>query len=304
MKNLPYSIPSTRALVAFESAARHCNFSRAAEELNTSQSAISRHIAELERRLGVRLFARRGKRLSLTEQGEHYRRAVVSGLDNIQSAAAAMAALAPDDRVVIACSHEISHLYLMPRYEDLRSAVGEDTRIRIMTYEYDVLEEAPDPRIDLMFSYGAPGSGDRDGTMVFPEAVTPICSPAFAHLNKGSLNRPPSDWQALPLLLLTKENRGWATWEDWFESRGEAMPESPLIHFDNYVYLLEAATAGRGLALGWRGLIERHLENGALIPVRDDYATFDRALHAVLTPAGRQKPAARRCLAFFGRPET
>ena len=82
-----YRIPSSSALQAFEAAARHCNFSRAAAELHTSQSAISRHIANLEARFNARLFDRYRKRqLVLSRQGELLFRAVVSGLDNIQAA--------------------------------------------------------------------------------------------------------------------------------------------------------------------------------------------------------------------------
>ena len=155
MNKRRYNIPSSSSLMAFESAARLCNFSRAAEELHTSQSAISRHIADLETRLGARLFDREKKRLHLTPYGEHFYRAVVSGLESIQSAATAIAIWSAGEQVTIACTHEISHLYLMPRFDALQMAVGEDTPIRIMTYEYDALEATLDPRIDLMFTYQA-----------------------------------------------------------------------------------------------------------------------------------------------------
>ena len=84
-------IPSTAALIAFESAARHCNFSRAAAELNTSQSAISRHISGLETQLSAQLFERRNKTVRLTDAGTQFYHAVVSGLETISTAAAAVA---------------------------------------------------------------------------------------------------------------------------------------------------------------------------------------------------------------------
>ncbi|MGD8421988.1 MAG: LysR family transcriptional regulator, partial [Gammaproteobacteria bacterium] len=81
-----HRIPSTSALQAFEAAARHCNFSRAAEELYTSQSAISRHISALESSLNTSLFDRRRKKhLFLTAQGKQFHEAVVAGLDNIRN---------------------------------------------------------------------------------------------------------------------------------------------------------------------------------------------------------------------------
>ena len=67
-------------------------------------------------------------------------------------------------------------------------------------------------------------------------------------------------------------------------------------HFNNYIYLLEAAAAGKGVALGWRGLIDRYIESGVLVEVGPEYLESERAIYAVLTGHGREKPLARRCL--------
>ena len=291
-----YNTPSSSALVAFESAARHCNFSRAAEELHTSQSAISRHIAGLEGRLGAALFLRAGRGLTLTAAGEAFYRAVVAGLEGIEEAARSIAATADGEVLTIACSHEISHLYLMPRFEALQNALGPSVRLRVMTADYEALDRDPDQRIDLLFGYQAGQECGSDQAVMFREAVTPVASPAFAEEHKACLSGPVESWGALPFLQLTKENRGWATWEDWFRRAGR--PERPLRgpSFDNYVYLLEAAAAGRGLALGWRGLIERYLEAGSLVTPREGFVECDRSLVARLTRQGRQRGLARRCL--------
>ena len=88
-----YRIPSGSALIAFESAARHENFSRAASELCTSQAVISRHILSLETQLSVRLFERSRSGVSLTDAGHHFRDAVVTGLRVIHDGAAETASL-------------------------------------------------------------------------------------------------------------------------------------------------------------------------------------------------------------------
>ncbi len=88
-----YWIPSGSALIAFESAARHENFSRAASELCTSQAVISRHISSLENRLSVRLFERSRSGVSLTDAGHHFRNAVVTGLEAIHTGATETARL-------------------------------------------------------------------------------------------------------------------------------------------------------------------------------------------------------------------
>ena len=88
MKNRgQYRIPSEGALIAFESAARHENFSRAASELGTSPAVISRYISSLETQLSVRLFERSRSGVSLTDAGLHFRDAVVTGLRVIHAGA-------------------------------------------------------------------------------------------------------------------------------------------------------------------------------------------------------------------------
>lgn len=292
-------IPSTSALLAFESAARHSNFSRAAEELNTSQSAISRHIGTLESRLGTRLFDRSERRLRLTREGEQYHRAVLAGLEGIQAAAMAIADAAGGDHVTIACTHEVSHLFILPRFEALQAAVGADTRIHVMTVDYEALEAVPESGIDLVLAYDWPPAGPDSQVVALAEAVAPVCSPAFAARHRAVLDGPPQDWGGLPFLSMSARNRGWATWDDWFAIHGVPTPPPRFHDVNNYVYLLEAAAAGRGLALGWRGLIDRYLDTGALVLAADLWAAFDHPITATLTRRGRGRAAARTCLDFF-----
>lgn len=298
MSRKRYRIPSTSALQAFEAAARHCNFSHAAAELHTSQSAISRHISNLEARFGTSLFDRyRKKQLLLTQPGEQLFRAVVSGLDNIQAAIDSISGAAIEEQLTIACTHEISHLYLLPRFEALQQAIGRQRPIRIMTFEYDTMESALDPRIDIVIRYDVSRVDPADRVRIVAEAVRPVAAPAFIERHRDRLAADVSGWQALPFLELSKYNYGWATWDDWFEASGNAVIKPEYQYFSNYVYLLEAAAAGKGLALGWDVLVERHLQNGALQAVVEDYVSFDRAIYAILTARGRHKPLAQQCLA-------
>lgn len=299
MKHSRVPLPTTSALTAFECAARHTNFSRAAEELNTSQPAISRHIADLEARLGVRLFERTGRTLRLTEQGEHFQRTVAAGIETIRSGMLSVANWPVEDQVTIACTHEISHLYLMPRYEALQAHLGDGVRVRVLTGEYETLESRPDPRADILFVYGPAETAQTDRTVVFKEQVHPVCAPGCAAARNPDAAAIPETCDGVALLELTKQNHGWATWADWFAASGLRNVPPNVLYFDNYVYLLEAAAAGRGVALGWHGLVERHLEAGALVPVWGPAVAFPRGLHAVLTPRGRGSPAAREGFDFI-----
>ena len=211
--------------------------------------------------------------------------------------------------MTIACTYEIAHLYLMPRHEALQEALrrtmGDAAQIRVMTVDYEALEDALDPRIDLLFAYRAEPYGAEAGApgtqaVAAEEAIAPICAPSFAARHEAVLAQAPTAWRALPFLQLAKPNLGWATWEDWLSRADAAQLKPRYLRFDNYVYLLEAAAAGRGLALGWRGLIERYIEMDALTVVGDGrFERFDRALYLRLTRRGRERAAARVCFAHL-----
>ncbi len=279
-----YSPPSSSALVAFESAARLCNFSRAAEELNTSQSAVSRHIAGLEDRFGTLLFLRRKKGLRLTDHGSQFYQAVLASLETLQTVERVIGTTADKDQVTIACTHSTSHLFVMPRFEALQAATGPDIDVRIMTTEYEQHALLSDDDMDIRFVFGD-GKGAASGMQkIFGEAVTPVCSPEFLERHRDQLLGPVTGWAGLPLLDISKRNLGWATWSGVAAAVGMTEPKPGDIRsFTNYVYLLEAAASGKGVALGWAGLVERYIETGALTVVPSFVHRTDRGLFAALT---------------------
>ena len=292
-------LPRMNTLRAFEAAARHQNFSAAAEEMGIQQPAISRYIAELEEEIGLRLFERYHRAVSLTPAGEIYQRAVAIGLERIAAGAISALNIAEDQLVVVACGHAISHQLVMPRFDALRGALGEKVCLRILTLDYDMLDRLGRHEVDLVLAYNPAVIAPGDRVPIYQEAVTPVCSPDFAATHAETLARPVSAWGSLPFLRLARPSRGWVTWHDWFESAGYPMPRPRYIGIEDYVYLLEAAVAGQGLALGWRHFIDRQIDAGTLVTVVDDYVTFDRHCFAGLTERGRQRPAARQCLEIF-----
>jgi LysR family glycine cleavage system transcriptional activator len=289
-------LPSLRCLQSFEAAARLSSFTAAAIELHTSQSSISRHVADLEQMTGGQLFVRERQRVHLSDRGEHLFRSVTHGLNSIQSGMEIVSNWAQPSRVTIACTHAVSQLVLLPKFEALNAALAGTAQVRIMTYEYEAMNLPIDPQIDIIFEYGRLTARDSDRVIVLPEAVRPFASPEFADQHQAALSNPVSSWSGLPFLTLSLPNRGWATWDDWFQEHGLSFTGES-IEFENYVYLLEAAVAGRGIALGARGLLESYVQSGRLIALGDEYLEFDRALYAVLTEQGKHRAAARLCLA-------
>ena len=296
----PYRIPPANALIAFESAARHANFTLAARELRTSQSAVSRQIDKLETWLSTRLFERSRAGATLTDAGERFLDGVAAGLAAIDRGAAEAAELSQAEQVVIACSHDASHFLIMPRYDALRQVVGEDVGIRVLIYHHSVRILPADPSADIVLAWHAPGVAPED-RLSLKEAVRPVCSPAFAADHAETLAGPVAGWGGLTILDLVLPNEGWASWEDWFTVAGRPDKAPRRVGFDCYTYVLEAAAAGHGIALGWRYFMDRQLEAGALVPLGDGFVETGNLYFALLTEKGRRKPLARRCLAFLDR---
>ena len=288
-----------QVLRMFECAAHHGSFSAAASQLNTTQPAVSRTIAELERKLAIRLFERRHRGVSLTPAGEIYLEIVRAGLSRIVEGGLLVSGLSDDNRVVIACGRATSEMVLRPRFENLRRVLGEDAAVRILPFDYDMLNRLDPLDADIVLTWDAGSSAPGDRVVAFRDAVTPVCSPAYAGEYADTLRRPVTEWGPMTFRYLARLARGWVTWEDWFTIVGRPSPEPRYLGNEDYVQLIDATIAGGGLALGWRHFIERHVEMGMLVQVMDDFVEFDRACYAVLTERGRTRPLARRCLDFF-----
>ena len=297
----PYRIPPASTLIAFESVARHASFSLAASELGISQAAVSRQIAKLETWLSARLFERSRAGATLTEAGRRFHDGVPAALAAIDRCVAEVAELSHAEQVVIACSHESSHFLIMPRYDALRQELGDDVRVRILAYHQYVHDLPHHPAADLLMAWNPPDVAPEDRVFVHREAVRPVCSPAYAIAHAQTLAGPVAGWSGLTLLDLERPNEGWATWDDWFAVTGRPDKAPRRVGFPVYTYVLEAAAAGQGIALGWRYFIERSVESRALVTLRDGFVEFDNYYVGVLTEKGRRKPLARRCLAFFDR---
>ena len=290
------------ALIAFESAARRGSFSHAARELGTSQSAISRLIARLEDELSARLFERSRIGVSLTDAGLRYREGVILALGTLRDAAAEVAEHSGADgtEVAIACQGELSHLFVMQRYEALKDALGDHVRVRILAHRAPAAPAPPETAAGVILTWDAGTGAPKHRVTVARGAVGAFCSPGYAAAHAQVLNGPVAGWGGLILLDLAGPDEGGASWERWFEAVGRPARAPRHVVVDSHAQALEAAVAGRGLVLGWRHLIGRHVESGTLVMQAGGFVETGRCFHAVLTAAGRQRPLARACLAFFG----
>lgn len=285
MRALKSSLPTLNALAVFESAARHCNLTRCAEEIRVSQSAVSRHIANLEHQTGFVLFNRQGKKLQLTLAGSRLAASVAFGLGHINDVLSSLRREAVPGRVTVACSYDIAMLWLAPRFGALRAEMP-GVEIRLLTS--DVYEDFDAPEIDLSVRFGTgPWAGMKHQTL-FQEEVFPVCAPSLL-TRMPRLAGNTAAIESAPLLHYRRSPVDGLEWREWFAARGLANPQVAHSNvFSSYIFVLESAIAGNGVALGWKGFLEAHLDTGVLRRLPGESLQSKNGVHVVFPESRAQ----------------
>jgi DNA-binding transcriptional LysR family regulator len=264
-------VPSLDLLKGFEAAARHLNFTHAADELFITQSAVSRQIKLLEDRLGVSLFVRQPKGLRLTEQGEQLYRAVSSALRQVNDAMERLARRGDAQPVIVTSTLGFSALWLIPRLVIFQKA-NPDVEIRISAN--DRVLNLDRERIDVSIRYCQADAPPPNAVWLFDETLLPVCSPALAEAS-GKQLREPADLRHHVLLHLSDPDNPspWMSWRRWLEAFGLAdLKPAGSATFNYFDQVSRAALAGQGVALGRMPLVQDMLQDGSLI------APFPRAV--------------------------
>ncbi|TXI00578.1 MAG: LysR family transcriptional regulator [Rhizobium sp.] len=284
-------LPSASALIIFEAAGRHQNFSRAAEELGMTQAAVSFAVRKLEDQLGVPLFHREHRTVELTDMGERFHADVTVGLSRIQKSAEDIRTKGRESNVTLAASTAFGSMWMLPRLARLRADLPEiDLRIQTSVRDLD-LDEEPIP---LGVRGGDPENWPRyHSTMLAAEIIFPVASPGFIE-KRGSPGRP-EDLLSLPLIHLEEPVRAACDWSEWFASAGVRYSAQPRrLAINDYVLVIQAVLAGEGVALGWQHLIERQLASGALVAVGGHALNTNLAFHVVWPKSRELSTPARR----------
>jgi DNA-binding transcriptional LysR family regulator len=269
-------MPSLDLLKGFESAARHLNFTRAADELYLTQSAVSRQVQTLEERLGVRLFVRQRRGLALTHEGDRLYRSVHAALREVREAIDSLSPRADGQRVTLTSTMAFCSLWLIPRLGEFRRACPEvDVRISADDRVVNLDRERIDVSVRYLPAHPAPHGSVR----LFDEELVPVCSPALiAHTGKSL--REPGDLAHYVLLHL--EDRylpsPWLSWAHWLDAVGaHGLKPAGALSFNYSEQVVRAALAGHGVALGRLPLIHDLLREGGLIVPFAARAPIDRA---------------------------
>ncbi|MDT4826792.1 transcriptional regulator GcvA [Achromobacter agilis] len=257
--------PSLTDLQAFEVAARHSSFTRAAQELCVTQGAVSKQVKHLEEFVGIELFLRIRQGLVLTEAGRSYLTKIQAGLGQIEAATVELIAHQGQGGTLnLTCMPTFGARWLIPRltaFMRLRPDIHVEFLPHRQGYDFST------PELDAAVRFGEgiwPGSG---ADYIVGREILPVCSP---RLIPGGCTSP-VDLLAYPLLHHTSALEGW---RDWFEQAGcDTRRSLEGARFDQYALLSQAAAAGFGVALIPRCLIEDELRDGKLavaiqLPIR------------------------------------
>ena len=210
--NMRRKIPGTDLLVAFETAARHQSFTRAAEELSLTQSAVCRKISALEDYLGVLLFNRVKKRVSLSGAGQIYARQVRENLKRIEHDTLSLMAHRSADRVLqLAVIPTFATRWLIPRLADFKAQCPEIVLDLTTRNEPFMFIDTP---FDAAIHFGDPVWPGAITEYLFGEEMVPVCT---RKLLCGKASVEPWELENMPLLHQSSRPDAW---RQWFEVAG------------------------------------------------------------------------------------
>ena len=250
-------IPPLSAVRVFEAAARHLNFTRAADELGMTQAAVSYQIKLIEERLGTSLFIRNGRRVALSPAGIRLAPQVSAAFDQLDEA---FSRVREDEGGVLAISAApgIAASWLGPRLARFQMSKP-DIAVRLQA-THELVDFTRDP-IDVGIRIGKGEWPGLRAIEMFPAAFTPMCSPSYL-AREGPFNDPAD---MLGLLRLNSDDIWWRAWFAEVGVEVGADFDRRSIHVDSQVIEGMAAMAGEGVAmltpLFWR----RELESGLLV---------------------------------------
>ena len=251
-------LPSITALQCFEAVTRHLSFTRAAQELNLTQSAVSKQVAQLEELLQHLLFRRVRRRLQLTPAGDLYLVEVRKILTQVEMSTHTLRSYGGETEVLrVSTPSTFGARWLVPR---LKGWGIRHPHIHLDLCNEQQGDDLLQGRSDLAFYFG---QGSRPGSeclKLFGEELVAVCAPS-------SLPRTPmtDPTQLTDLVLLQNASRPQA-WHEWFEHQGFCTDHS--YHgprFDTFYMCIRAAQEGCGVALLPRFLVAEELADGKLV---------------------------------------
>ncbi|MEP9389549.1 LysR substrate-binding domain-containing protein [Mesorhizobium sp. KR9-304] len=256
----------------FEAVGRLGSLTAAGAELGLSQPAVSYQIRRIEEHVGTALISRLHRGSRLTEAGETLFRAVHAGVERLDDAVRDIRARAGSPVIRVFTDYGFASFWLMPRVADFRRL---HPGIEVHVVASQGLDGAQDGTADAAILFGREADFPPGARLLMPERVVPVCSPGFRTRFGPFANALALAHQ--PLLHLDTVGRArWLTWTSWLAAQGVAREQQQGdLGLNTYGFVIQAAVAEQGVALGWMGLVDAYLADGTLVAVgpemrRDD----------------------------------
>lgn len=280
-------LPPLKAVWYFESAARHLNFSKAADELNVTHSAISHQIRALEEWVGQPLFERGARGLRLTESGQQFLPPIRAAFQQLIQAGQAVRLTAHGGALTVSVLPSMASKWLVPRLADFRNR-HPDIDVRISATAQ--LENIGRGDIDIGLRYGRGNWSDLDSELLLHDDLFPICSPSL--LTGSKPLREPRDIANFPLL----SDSDWRPaeyefWPKWFELAGIGeLSFKPGMTFTASNLMIDAVIAGLGVGLANTMLAGADLAAGRLAKPFDLSLKLETGYFLVYWPGALKRP--------------
>ena len=263
------------ALQCFEAAARHLSFTRAAEELHLTQSAVSKQVAQLEEMLCHPLFQRVRQRLYLSPAGSLYLEEVRKILNQVDISSRYILTYGGETEVLrIATQPTFGDRWLVPKLGDFIARHG-DIQLNLVTKV--TIFDFNGSGIDAAIHFGRDVWPEAVCHRLLGEVIVPVCSPSLLG-GRPKLDQP-QDVKLFPLLHLVTRPQAWA---DWMHAVGvKSVEELHGPRFEEFHMVIQACIAGLGLAVLPRFLIQEEISSGRLVTAIDRPVTSDQAYYLV-----------------------
>jgi DNA-binding transcriptional LysR family regulator len=286
MQKRRFNLPPLDLIQGFEAAARNLSFTKAAEELFITQSAVSRQIRALEEHLSVALFERRHRALVLTEQGRILQRAATELLERLQEVTDRLRSAGATRQLTVTTTNGFASLWLIPRLRGF-TMLQPDVDVRISaTYKEINLERS---LVDVAVRLCEPADAPEGAARLFGEELFPVCSPALLDAGPHALRRL-QDLEHHALLHMHGAE-GLLDWGTWLAAQGcvDLKPAASL-RFDGYEQMIGAALSGQGVAMGIGRLVSGLLQEGRLVAPFSKSVVGERAYYVIRSSQTGMRP--------------
>jgi LysR family glycine cleavage system transcriptional activator len=278
-------LPPLNAVRAFEAAARHLSITLAAEELHVTPGAVSRQIKALEDALGVPLFTRGHRQVSLTRQGQDYYRAVTRAIEVLREATRKLQRRRQRKQLKIRAYTTFAMRWLIPRLSGFHAAHPDiEVLLKASLDPVDFRKEDIDGAIRL-------GDGHWSGSHTYrlvDNVLVPVASPAL--LKAGPRLKRPADLAQHTLLHSIARPDDWARWLE-AAGVGEHIDARAGMTYESSAMSYAAAVEGQGVAIAQRFLVEKDLQEGRLVMPLKQVVDMGDYTYYLLTPAHREETA-------------